>query len=390
MKRSVALLLPFVLVACQDARDPVSPDLAQAPGAEPSFAVHKAGKQIEGSYIVVLKPEADVDAKIKTKELKKLKHVHKAVLRGFAAELTPEQLEALRSDPMVDYIEPDQVVTANATQSNATWGLDRINQRKQPLDGSYTYGYNGSGVWAYVIDTGLQANHPQFGSRARNVYDALGGNGADCNGHGTHVAGTIGGSSYGVAKNVQLRGVRVLGCDGSGSTSGIIAAVDWVRSNAVRPAIANMSLGGGYSSALNTAISNLANSGVFVAVAAGNENQNACNVSPASAAAAYTVAASDRTDTRASFSNYGSCVDAYAPGVDITSAWIGSRSNTISGTSMASPHVAGVAALIKDRYGDIASSTVTTYLDNALTTGVIRSNVSGTANALLYKYVPAW
>lgn len=390
MKRSVALLLPFVLVACQDASDPVSPDLAQAPGAEPSFTVHEAGKQIEGSYIVVLKPEADVDAKIKTKELKKLKHVYKAALRGFAAELTPEQLEALRSDPMVDYIEKDQVVTVNATQSNATWGLDRINQRNRPLDGSYTYGYNGSGVWAYVIDTGLQANHPQFGSRARNVYDALGGNGADCNGHGTHVAGTIGGSSYGVAKNVQLRGVRVLGCDGSGSTSGIIAAVDWVRSNAARPAIANMSLGGGYSSALNTAISNLANSGIFVAVAAGNENQDACNVSPASAGAAYTVAASDRTDTRASFSNYGSCVDAYAPGMDITSAWIGSMINTINGTSMASPHVAGVAALIKDRYGDIASSTVTSYLDSALTTGVIRSNVSGTENALLYKYVTAW
>jgi subtilisin family serine protease len=317
--------------------------------------------------------------------------VYEAVLNGFAAKLNAGQLNALRNNPNVDYVEQDQEVTTVATQSNATWGLDRINQRDLPLDGSYTYTYTGAGVYAYIIDTGLQANHPQFGTRAQNVYNAIAGeSAADCNGHGTHVAGTVGGSTYGVAKSVLLRGVKVLNCSGSGSTSGIIAAVDWVRLNHVKPAIANMSLGGGYSSSLNTAVTNLHNAGVFVAVAAGNENQNACNVSPASASAVYTTAASDRTDTRASFSNYGSCVDAYAPGVSITSAWLNSGTNTISGTSMASPHVAGVAALIKHRYGNITSASVTSYINGALTSGKIRSNPSGTPNYLLYKYITSW
>jgi subtilisin family serine protease len=184
---------------------------------------------------------------------------------------------------------------------------------------------------------------------------------------------------------VLLRGVRVLGCNGSGSTSGIIAAVDWIRTNAVKPAVANMSLGGGYSGALNTAVTNLHNSGVFVAVAAGNESQNACNVSPASAGAVFTTAASDRTDLRASFSNFGSCVDGYAPGVAITSAWIGSGTNTINGTSMASPHVAGAAALYKGAYGEAASSTIGSWLVNNSTTNVVRSNPAGTPNRLLFK-----
>jgi subtilisin family serine protease len=240
-------------------------------------------------------------------------------------------------------------------------------------------------VRAYIIDTGLQANHPDFGGRAANVYDAFGGNGADCNGHGTRVGGTVGGSTYGVAKGVALRGVRVLDCAGSGSFSGIIAGVDWVRKNRFSPAVANMSLGGGYSSSVNTAVSNLANSGVFVAVAAGNSNANACYYSPASAGAAYTVAASDKTDTRASFSNYGSCVDGYAPGVGIKSAWLSSGTNAISGTSMASPHVAGVAALYKATCGDAASSTIASWINTNATTGVIKSNPTGTPNRLLYK-----
>ncbi len=199
------------------------------------------------------------------------------------------------------------------------------------------------------------------------------------------MAGTIGGATYGVAKGVQLRGLRVLGCDGSGSTSGILAAIDWLRANHTKPAVANMSLGGGYSSAQNTAVTNLANAGVAVAVAAGNENQNACNVSPASASNVVTVAASDRNDARASFSNYGSCVETYAPGVNIQSAWHTGGTNTISGTSMASPHVAGVMALYKGRYGDASSSTVNNAVVNNATTNVIRSNVTGTPNRLLYK-----
>jgi subtilisin family serine protease len=239
-------------------------------------------------------------------------------------------------------------------------------------------------VNAYVIDTGIVTSHPDFGGRARVAYDALGGTGVDCHGHGTHVAGTIGGATYGVAKGAQLWGVRVLGCTGSGSTSGIIRALDWVRVNHRKPAVANMSLGGGRSTALNNAVTSLSNAGVFVAVAAGNERQNACNVSPASAAAAYTAAASDRTDLRASFSNYGSCVDGYAPGVAIKSTWLtGTRS--LSGTSMASPHVAGVGALYKGTFGDASSATIAGWITTNATAGVIRSNRSGTPNRLLFK-----
>lgn len=348
----------------------------------------KKGKTIPDNFIVTVKEGADVKAVLDNVKVKP-KHVYEEAVRGFAAELKPKQVEILASNPSVEAIEQDQEVMLEATQSMDSngdpWGLDRIDQRALPLSRSYTYTRNGAGVYAYIIDTGLQANHPEFEGRAQNVYDALGGNGSDCNGHGTHVAGTIGGKTYGVAKGVQLRGVRVLGCNGSGSTSGIIAAVDWVRRNAQKPAVANMSLGGGYSSSLNTAVTNLANSGVFVAVAAGNENQNACNVSPASASGTLTVAASDKTDTRASFSNYGGCVDVYAPGVAIKSAWINSGTSTISGTSMASPHAAGVAALYKSANGDAASSTIVSWIINNSTTNVIKSNVSGTPNRLLYK-----
>ena len=238
---------------------------------------------------------------------------------------------------------------------------------------------------AYILDTGITPGHPDFGGRAAVAFDALGGNGLDCHGHGTHVAGTIGGNTWGVAKGVRLRGVRVLGCTGSGSTSGIINALNWVRTNAQKPAVANMSLGGGRSTSLNTAANNLANSGVFLAVAAGNENQNACNVSPASATAAYTTAASDRTDLRASFSNFGSCVDGYAPGVSIKSAWLANGTRTISGTSMATPHVAGVGALYKSSFGEASSATVASWINTNATAGVIRSNPSGTPNRLLNK-----
>ncbi len=238
---------------------------------------------------------------------------------------------------------------------------------------------------AYIIDTGLDTYHSEFGGRARNVFDAFGGNGQDCNGHGTHVGGTVGGSTYGVAKGVALRGVKVLDCQGSGSYSGIIAGFDWVRQNAVKPAVANASLGGGYSSAVNNAATNLANSGVHLSVAAGNDNQDACNYSPASAPGALSVAASDSGDRKASFSNYGSCTDLYAPGVSITSARMGGGATAMSGTSMASPHVAGVAALYKANYGDASSSTVNSWIVNNSTTYVISGNYSGTPNRLLFK-----
>jgi len=347
----------------------------------------QAGDAIPGKYIVVAEQGRDAESVARWQGARQAQMLE--LVNGFAAELNAAQLRELRSSERVAYVEQDRVVTVAATQTmdanGDPWGLDRIDQRARPLSRTYTYTRSGSGVTAYVIDTGLTASHPNFGGRAANVYDAFGGSGADCNGHGTHVAGTIGGATWGVAKSVQLRGVRVLNCSGSGSTSGIIAALNWVRTNAVRPAVANMSLGGGFSSSLNSATASLANSGVFVAVAAGNESQNACNVSPASTAAAYTTAASDRTDLRAWFSNYGSCVDGYAPGVAIKSAWLASGTRTISGTSMASPHVAGVGALYKSTFGDAASSTISSWINGNATANVIRSNPSGTPNRLLYK-----
>jgi subtilisin family serine protease len=221
------------------------------------------------------------------------------------------------------------------------------------------------------------------------VYDAFGGNGQDCNGHGTHVAGTVGGATYGVAKSVQLRGVRVLGCNNSGSTAGVIAGVDWVRKYGLRPAVVNMSLGASYSLAENTAVTNLINAGFFVAVAAGNGDQygnplDACTQSPASAAGTVTVASANSSDTKASDSNYGQCVDLYGPGVSIRSTWLNGGTNTISGTSMATPHVTGVAALLKSDYGDQTAATIAFWILNVTTNGVIKSNVSGTPNRLLY------
>ena len=389
MKRVAALIVvTLVLAACSDS--PSAP-LPVAPRPELRTA---ARETIAGSYIVVFADDvSDPDAvttELVGKAKGKLKHAYKAALKGFAAELSDAAVTALREDPRVSYVEEDQVMHASTSQSGATWGLDRINQRNLPLDGTYSYTYTGSGVRAYIIDTGIYTSHTQFGGRASNVYDAFGGNGQDCNGHGTHVAGTVGSATYGVAKAVYLRGVRVLDCSGSGATSGIIAAIDWVRLNRINPAVANMSLGGGYSSSLNTAVTNLSNSGVFIAVAAGNENQDACNVSPASAAGAYTVAASTSTDAKASYSNYGGCVNIYAPGSSITSTWNNGGTNTISGTSMATPHVTGVSALIKQRYGDIASSTVWSYLDGAGTANLISGNPTGTKNLLLYKYVTSW
>jgi subtilisin family serine protease len=237
-----------------------------------------------------------------------------------------------------------------------------------------------------VIDTGIRTTHTQFGGRASNVFDAFGGSGADCNGHGTHVAGTIGGSTYGVAKSALLRGVRVLDCNGSGSTSGVIAGVDWVRNNRINPAVANMSLGGGASSSLDTAVNNLANSGVAIAVAAGNSNTDACTQSPARAASAITVGSTTTTDARSSFSNFGTCLDLFAPGSGILSSWFSSdtATATLSGTSMASPHVAGAAALYKQANPSATASTIRNALVNNATTNVITGAGTGSPNRLLY------
>jgi subtilisin family serine protease len=380
--RGLSLAAVIALAACSDEMQ--APQSAGRDVPAPMFSA--GGAQIPDEYIVVLNDAADVEAVAAAAGIKP-KHLYQAVLKGFAGKLNHKELAALRAMSDVAYIEPDQVVTADVTVSAASWGLDRIDQRNLPLSGTYSYTATSPAVRAYVIDTGILTSHSEFSGRASNVYDAFGGSGSDCHGHGTHVAGTIGGRTYGIARAALLRGVRVLNCSGSGSTSGIIAAVDWVRVNGIKPAIANMSLGGGFSSALNTAVSNLHNSGIFVAVAAGNSNANACNYSPASAATVYTTAASTSTDAKASYSNYGSCVDGYAPGSSIRSAWIGSTTatNTISGTSMASPHVAGVAALYKGAFGDAASSTIVSWINTNATASKITGNPSGTPNRLLFK-----
>lgn len=313
-------------------------------------------------------------------------HTYQYAINGFAARMTREQALTLSNDPRVAYVEEDGLMNTDTTQSGATWGLDRIDQRDLPLNGTYTYTHDGTGVRAYVIDTGILTSHTQFGGRASAVFDAFGGSGQDCNGHGTHVAGTIGGSTYGVAKNVMLRAVRVLDCSGSGSTSGVISGVDWVTNNHISPAVANMSLGGGASSALDTSVSNSIASGVTYSIAAGNSNVDACTQSPARVGAAITVGATASNDARASFSNFGTCVDIFAPGVSITSAWDTSTTatNTISGTSMATPHVTGATALYLQAFPGSSPATIRNALVNNSTTNHISSVGTGSPNRLLY------
>lgn len=381
----------FALAACS--RDVSAPTATVEPLADAvSLFAQRGPEPIPGQYIVVFKDDVQdapgLSQRLAAQHGGTVRHTYVAVIKGFAAQMSAQAAAALERNPNVDYVEQDQVVRTDLTQSGAIWGLDRIDQRSRPLSGTYSYNATASSVRAYIIDTGVDANHAEFEGRAMNVYDAFGGNGNDCNGHGTHVGGTVGGKLYGVAKKVMIRGVKVLDCQGSGSNSGVIAGMDWVRVNHIKPAVANMSLGGGYSSATNTAANNLANAGVFLAVAAGNANADACNYSPASAANATTVAASTSTDAKASFSNWGGCVDLYAPGASIKSAWIGggtTETNTISGTSMASPHVAGVGALYKATYGDASYSTIRSWIVNNATANVISGNPSGTPNRLLYK-----
>ena len=321
----------------------------------------------------------------------RIHHTYRTALDGFAATLPASALRGLRHNPRVDYLEADRQVRATDTQSPATWGLDRIDQRALPLNNAFTYDRAGAGVTAYIIDTGIRRTHAEFSGRAVSGYTAISdGRGTDdCHGHGTHVAGTVGGETYGVAQDVGLVAVRVLDCQGSGANSGVIAGVDWVTSNhtAGSPAVANMSLGGGVSSALDTAVNNSINDGVTYALAAGNDNgANACNSSPSRVAAGLTVGSTTNTDARSSFSNIGSCLDLFAPGSNITSAWIGSDSatNTISGTSMATPHVAGAAAAYLQGTPSASPATVSNAIVSNATTGVVTNAGTGSPNRLLY------
>jgi subtilisin family serine protease len=323
-----------------------------------------------------------------------LGHTYRSALRGFAAKSMSEaQARKLAADPAVAYVQKDGVFTISGTQTGATWGLDRIDQRNLPLDGSYTYPTTASNVHAYIVDTGIRVSHSEFGGRATPGFDAVtsGGNANDCNGHGTHVSGTVGGSTYGVAKGVQLVAVRVLDCNGSGSTSGVAAGIDWVTAHAIKPAVANMSLGGGADATLDAAVSRSIAAGVTYGIAAGNGDvlgnpQNACSTSPARVPEAITVGATQNNDQKASFSNYGTCLDIFAPGVSITSSWNtnDTATNTISGTSMATPHVVGAAALVASANPGYTPQQVRDTLVNNATSNVVGNPGTGSPNKLLY------
>ncbi len=384
--RIVAVALLAALAGCEAMSNPAQ----QAPDRGNRTA---AAEAVPGQYIVVFQntvaDPASVARDLVNAAGGSLLRVYSSAIKGFAARLPAPAAAALASNPLVASVEPDQVMRADVTQSmdanGDPWGLDRIDQGALPLSRTYTYTSTGAGVHAYIIDTGIWTLHPEFGGRANNVFDAYGATGEDCNGHGTHVSGTIGAATYGVAKGVSLHGVRVLSCAGIGLNSDVIAGVDWVSANHVNPAVANMSLGGGKSPALDQAVHNLWNSGVFLAVAAGNDNVDACTESPSGAPSVFTVAASTKTDAKASYSNWGSCVEAYAPGSAIVSTFLAGTTMSLSGTSMATPHVVGVAALYKATNGDQPSGTVANWLVTNATSGVITGNPSGTPNLLLFK-----
>ncbi|NKC21320.1 S8 family serine peptidase [Pseudoalteromonas sp. S4498] len=369
----------------------------------------ESNKAIKDQYIVVFSTPSVLNvqnskaiAAFANKQAKALENKHNVsitkefggVLNGVVINASAKQLKGLLNNPNIDYIEQDQMVTvtpaitASGDQANPTWGLDRVDQRNLPLNSNYHYDFDGTGVTAYVIDTGVRISHNEFGNRASHGYDFVDNDNdaTDCNGHGTHVAGTIGGGEYGVAKNVNIVGVRVLGCNGSGSYSGVISGIDWVKNNASGPSVANMSLGGGVSQAVDDAVNNAVASGVSFVVAAGNDNSNACNYSPARAADAITVGSTTSSDARSSFSNYGNCLDIYAPGSSITSAWHNSdtSTNTISGTSMAAPHVAGAVALYLDENPSLSPSQIDSLLSQRSSKGKVSNPQSGSPNELLY------
>lgn len=377
--------------------------LAQPPVELPAKAFGQS-RPITGHYIVVFR-QTVADAHSEALSLAKLhggqvQHVYSHAIKGFSASLPDAAVQALKQNPNVDYIEQDRTVALREAalpqaESQATWGLDRVDQVTRPLEGLYHYNYQGAGVNAFIIDTGLRSDHVEFTGRVQPGYnvapDSTGvinsTNTSDCNGHGTHVSGTVGGTVYGVAKGVTLIPVRVLDCAGSGSASGVIAGINWVAASPLRPAVANLSLGmSGISTAVNSAVAGAVGKGVTMVVAAGNSNVDACTTSPASEPTALTVGATDSNDQRASYSNWGSCLDLFAPGSNISSAWYTASNATavLNGTSMASPHVTGVAALALAANPNASPTDVSAFLLANASANQLGAIGTGSPNRLLY------
>jgi subtilisin family serine protease len=390
MNRFTTLLLLCAAVsACSD--NPLPTTAAPTPSLSAAL-IPTQGTTIAGRYIVGFKNSvANVDAEAHRLEARHrgvLQLTYKSALKGMTLQVSAAEAESLRAEPNVAFVEQDRMFSLSSTETGATWGIDRIDQRTLPLSGSYSYSSNGSGVTVYMLDTGIDFTHAEFGGRAVTGVDIVtpGGTAADCHGHGSGTAGVVGGTTYGVAKNVKLVAVRVVDCNGNVSTSYALAGIDWVTAHRVLPAVANMSLQGGYSAALNQGVANAVASGVTVVVAAGNSSDDACSWSPASAPAAITVGATDINDGLASFSDYGSCVALNAPGVNITSADDASNTATKvwSGTSFASPHVAGLAALYLQTHTTATPAQVRSWLVTNATSGRVSGLPSGTPNLLAY------
>jgi subtilisin family serine protease len=346
---------------------------------------------VPGSFIVAFKDGANAQAhNITSKYGGQVTSVYNDALHGFAATMSDRQARRIAADPAVAFVEQDQTFHLLTTQTPVpSWGIDRIDQRALPLNNSYTFNTTATNVTAYIIDTGIRVTHQTFGGRALFAFNAVGdGQNTDCNGHGTHVAGTVGGSQYGVAKGVRLRAYKVLSCAGSGTTTQVVNGINRAAADhpAGQPAVGNMSLGGGVSTAIDNAVRAAITDGITMAIASGNSNANACNFSPARVTQAITVNASDRNDARASFSNFGTCTDIFAPGVGITSSWATSdtATNTISGTSMATPHVAGVAALYLATHPTATPATVQSALISFSTLNRVTNPGAGSPNRLLF------